>query len=371
MSSARSHFDWPLALLVVVLSLWGAATVFSATRGEPAHAGEATKQLGFIALGLVLMALMALGRYRVLLHLQGWIYAANIALLTLLLVLPAHFAPRINGARAWIKVGPLTLQPSEISKFAILVCLAAFWARRQNEATRLQTLLASLLYLLPVVALIMKQPDLGTTMATLSIWLGVAFFAGARWTHLAATLAVGVALFLAAWHGIPGVHGPVLKEHQKQRLAVFLNPDTNKQGSGYQLNQAQIAIGGGGFAGQGYGHGLQNTSHYVPENHTDFVFTVVAEEWGFVGGALLIALFWLLLWRTATIAGEGDSYFGTVLCGGYTALLAFHCLVNIGMTMRLMPVTGVPLPFFSYGGSSFLSFCLGAGACLSVSARRR
>lgn len=361
----RGGFDWVLALLVLVLSLWGAATVFSATRGEPGYAGEATKQLAFIGMGLIIIVGMAVSRYRALLHAQALIYFANLALLTLLLVLPHSVSPVINGARAWIRLGPVSLQPSELSKFAVLVCLSAFWARRQKEAGSFKTLLLSLLYLMPVVLLVMKQPDLGTTMATISIWLGVAFFAGARWPHLLAVIGIGIALFSGAWHG------GILKEHQKQRLAVFLNPETSKRGSGYQLNQAQIAIGGGQITGQGFGRGLQNKAHYVPENHTDFVFTVVAEELGFFGGLTLIGLFLLLLSRTLKIAGEGDSYFGSILCGGFSALLAFHCLINIGMTMRLMPVTGVPLPFFSYGGSSFLSFSLGVGACLSVSARRR
>ena len=365
LSLRRGGFEWVLALLVIVLALWGVATVFSATRGEPGYAGESNKQLAFIGVGLLIMGGMALSRYRALLHAQALLYFSNLALLTLLLVLPHWIAPVINGARAWIRVGPVSIQPSEFSKFAVLVCLSAFWARRQREAGSFKTLLLSLLYLAPVILLVMKQPDLGTTMATISIWLGVAFFAGARWTHLLAVIGIGIALFMGAWHS------GVLKEHQKQRLAVFLNPETSKRGSGYQLNQAQIAIGGGQITGQGFGRGLQNNAHYVPENHTDFVFTVVAEEWGFFGGALLIGLFLLLLSRTLKIAGEGDSYFGSILCGGFSALLAFHCLVNIGMTMRLMPVTGVPLPFFSYGGSSFLSFSLGLGACLSVSARRR
>ncbi len=361
----RGGFDWVLLLLVVGLSAWGVMTIYSATHGERGHTGDANKQIGFIVLGVLVMGALALSRYRSLVHAQAAIYFANLALLTLLLILPHKLAPTINGARAWIKLGPISLQPSELSKFAVLVCLSAFWARRQSAAREWKTLLLSLAYLVPVIALIMKQPDLGTTMATLSIWLGVAFFAGARASHLLLTVAVGIALFLGAWNG------GILKAHQKERLVVFLHPDANLRGGGYQLNQAQIAIGGGQITGQGYGKGLQNRAHYVPENHTDFVFTVVAEEWGFVGGALLLLLYLALLWRTSRIAGEGDSYFGTLLCGGFSALLAFHCLINIGMTMRLLPVTGVPLPFFSYGGSNFLSFSLGIGACLSVSARRR
>lgn len=363
--SQRGGFDWLLALLVVVLALWGVASVFSATRGESGASSDATKQIGFVAVGIVAMIGIALSRYRSLVHAQKWLYLGTIFMLVMVLVLPRSVAPVINGAKSWIRVGPISLQVSEFAKFALLVCLAAFWARRQKDAQSAKTLLLSLVYVLPPLLLVLKQPDFGTAMAILSIWLGVAFFAGARALHLLLTIFLGAALFIGAWNG------GILKQHQKERLAVFLSPDTNKRGSGYQLNQAQIAIGGGQVTGQGFTKGLQNRAHYVPENQTDFVFTVVAEELGFVGASLLIVLYLTLLWRTARLAGEGDSYFGTLLCGGFSALLAFHCLINIGMTMRLMPVTGVPLPFFSYGGSSFLSFSLGAGACLSVSARRR
>ncbi len=358
-------FDWVLALLVVVLALWGVASVFSATRGEAGASNDAAKQVGFIGVGLVAMGAIAWSRYRSLVHAQKWLYLGTLAMLVLVLVLPRSVAPVINGAKSWIRIGPISLQVSEFAKFALLVCLAAFWARRQKDARNGRVLLLSLLYVLPPLLLVLKQPDFGTAMAILSIWLGVAFFAGARASHLILTLCIGVGLFVGAWNG------GVLKPHQKERLAVFLNPDTNLRGGGYQLNQAQIAIGGGQVTGQGFTKGLQNRAHYVPENQTDFVFTVVAEELGFVGGAILLLLYMTLLWRTSKLAGEGDSYFGTLLCGGFSALLAFHCLINIGMTMRLMPVTGVPLPFFSYGGSSFLAFSLGAGACLSVSARRR
>lgn len=365
--SGKQHggFDWVLSLLIVVISLWGVASVYSATRGEAGAMGDSSKQAVFVVIGLAAMVGVAFARYRSLVHFQYPLYLGTLIMLGIVLVLPHSLAPVINGAKSWIRLGPISLQVSEFAKFGLLVCLSAFWARRQKDARNGRTLLLSLLYVAPPLLLVLKQPDFGTAIAILSIWLGVAFFAGARATHLLAAIFIGGALFMGAWNG------GVLKPHQKERLAVFLNPDTNLRGGGYQLNQAQIAIGGGQITGQGFTKGLQNRAHYVPENQTDFVFTVVAEELGFMGGSLLLVLYLTLLWRTARLAGEGDSYFGTLLCGGFSALLAFHCLINIGMTMRLMPVTGVPLPFFSYGGSSFLAFSLGAGTCLSVSARRR
>lgn len=176
---------------------------------------------------------------------------------------------------------------------------------------------------------------------------------------------MGILLFGAAWKV------GVLKPHQTARLFAFMNPNAAPEASGYQLRQSLIAIGGGQLTGQGYGQGMQNQARYVPENQTDFIFTVVAEEFGFVGGATLIAAYLLLLFRTGSLAMLTENYFGVLLCGGFTALIAFHCIINLGMTMRVMPITGVPLPFFSYGGSSFLAFSLGIGLLQSISVHRR
>jgi rod shape determining protein RodA len=221
------------------------------------------------------------------------------------------------------------------------------------------------LYLAPPLLLIMKQPDFGTTLATISIWFGIMFFAGAKWQHLLLVLVLGLAAFGGAYKV------GILKPHQVERLTAFMHPENSQQTGSYQLTQSLIAIGGGQITGQGYKKGAQNLAHYVPENDTDFIFTVVAEEWGFVGGAVLIACYALLLFRTTSLAFTTENYFGILLCGGVTALFLFHCVINIGMTMRVMPITGVPLPFFSKGGSSFLAFSLCAGVLQSVSAHRQ
>ena len=366
-TSSRNAFGFdPLAfLLIVFLAVWGIFSIASATRPDAgavaATFSDANKQIVFVVLGLLALIGVALVPFRWFLHLQNWIYGVNLVFLLAVLKL----APKINGARSWIEVGPIRIQPSEFAKFAILVCLAAYWTRRQEKSEDLRALLGSLLYVAPALGLVLLQPDFGTAMAIVTIWLGVTFFAGARWTHLLAICVIGSLLFAGVWRG------GVLQKHQKERLAVFLNPELDKQGAGYQLEQAQIAIGAGGATGAGYGKGLQNRAHYVPENQTDFIFTVVAEEQGFLGALVLIVCYVALLSRIAGLAGAADNYFGALLCGGFAALLAFHCLVNIGMNLRMMPVTGVPLPYFSYGGSSFLSFCLCAGVCQSVGLHRR
>lgn len=375
--------DWPLLLVSIFLAVWGVFTIASATKPAivapqrvspalsaalssrpkpaPSKIPDSTKQIVFVVLGVAAIIGLAFVDYRWLMHVQGWLYGLN--LLSLLVVL--IIGREINGAKSWIVVGPISLQMAEFSKIAVLGCLAAFLARKQEKIGELKTVLWSLLYITPPLLLILKQPDFGTMLATLSIWFGTLFFGGARLKHLGAVALVGLLLFAGAWRG------GVLKPHQTARLASFLDPDAAPEIGGYQLKQSLIAIGGGQVTGQGYGQGMQNQARYVPENQTDFIFTVVAEEFGFAGGAVLILSYLFLLFRTAGLANTSENYFGVLLCGGFTALLAFHCIINLGMTMRVMPITGVPLPFFSYGGSSFLAFSLGIGLLQSVSVRCR
>ncbi len=406
------QLDWLMLAIVLCLSVWGCLTIASAARPNPdlyaasspapganaANAngengdaatpnsssstrkasggsggtnsvrGEATKQAVSVALGLALMALVMTLDYLLLMYLQTWIYVFNLLFLGSLLVLPRSLAPVINGAKSWIHLGPLTLQPSEFCKVAVIITLAAFLTRRQERIGQWKTIGQSLLYILPPLIFIWKQPDLGTMLSVLLIWYGMLFFGGARWQHLVTIAVVGLSLFVGAWQ-FGG-----MKEYQKERLSVFLQSDSSARvgrGDGWQIKQSQIAIGGGGITGQGYGKGIQSHSGYMPENTTDFVFTVVAEELGFAGAATLIVLFLLLLLRTASLALTTDNYFGVLIAGGFTTLIAFHCVVNLGMTMRVMPITGVPLPFFSYGGSAYISFAICIGLLQSIALRAR
>ncbi len=391
-------FDWPLMLIVLALSLWGALTVVSATLAKddvmsarpPASVGtsltpdsaaeaavsrvpaiatpsprsDAVKQGMWIALGMTLLIGLALFDFQWLIYLQGWLYVLNLGLLTMVLA----FGHVINGAKSWFKLGPFALQPAEFSKFFVLVTLAGFLCRRQERIREPAVLLTSLLYIAPVLLLIMKQPDFGTMMAIGAIWFGMLFFGGARLRHLGLVVFCVVALFGIAWKV------GILKPHQVDRLTVFLNPSPSSaeaKRAAYQVTQSQIAIGAGQVTGQGWGQGMQKRGGWVPENNTDFIFTVVAEELGFAGAALLIMFYLALLTRTAFIATATENYFGTLIAGGFTALLAYHAIINLGMTMRVMPITGVPLPFFSYGGSSYIAFAAGVGLLQSIAIRQR
>ena len=394
--------DWVLLFLIVALSLWGCATIYSASRpadetfvassrraGASANgsadavagsgraitdlnssrterSNDAIKQGIFILLGVATMCALAFADYQFLMHLQAPLYFGN--LLLLFAVLIPGIGRSVNGARSWIKFGPFLLQPAEFCKVAVIICLAAWICRRQDKMHRFSTVLWSLAYIAPPLLLILKQPDFGTTLAISSIWFGMMFFGGARLRHLGAVVAVAVVLFGAMWR-----FDKVLKPHQKARLAVFLerNPSKMARNEGYQIEQSQVAIGAGQLAGQGFTKGMQNRAKYVPENATDFIFTVVAEELGFVGASVLLLFYLGLLLRAASAAISTDNYFGVLIAGGFTALVAFHCIVNLGMTMRVMPITGVPLPFFSYGGSSYLAFSMCAGLVQSIARSRR
>jgi rod shape determining protein RodA len=387
--------DWILLFLVFTLSIWGCFTIYSASRpsedtfvagpqvpgGVSAATGrsmtelrnsrterssDATKQGIYILLGAAAIACFAFADYQYLMHLQLPVYLGNLFLLGAVLV--PGIGRLVNGARSWIPIGPFSLQPAEFCKVAVVICLAAYLCRRQDKIKELPTLLWSLVYVGLPLLLIMKQPDFGTTLSIIAIWFGMLFFGGARLRHLGFLALVGLLLFGGAWR-----YG-VLKPHQKERLAVFLNSNPTRsqmREGGWQIQQSQIAIGAGQINGQGYGQGMQNRAKYVPENTTDFIFTVVAEELGFIGGAVLLVLYLGLLLRAASTAITTDNYFGVLIAGGFTALVAFHCITNLGMTMRVMPITGVPLPFFSYGGSSFIAFSMCVGILQSIVMRKR
>lgn len=422
--AAWRAFDWPLLLIVLAISIWGCFTVTSATvmrdevmSGRPMSAstgtsvtpdsevinstrasrstnasddgssalkflrGDAGKQAMWIGLGLLVLFFLASLDFQWLMYMQAWLYAINMGLLILVLAIGRE----VNGAKSWIRLGPFALQPAEFSKFLILVTLAAWLCRRQDRIKELSTVVTSLVYLAPILLLVLKQPDFGTMLAILAIWFGMLFFSGARLRHLGLVIGCGLLLFTISWKAsdwaaryrwfppkIAKVIG--LKPHQKERLAVFLDPNPSTRSArsaAYQITQSQIAIGAGQITGQGWGQGMQKRGGWVPENNTDFIFTVIAEELGFAGGALLIFLYLALLFRTSWIATETDNYFGALIAGGFTALIAFHCIINLGMTMRVMPITGVPLPFFSYGGSSYLAFTACVGLLQSVIVRQR
>jgi rod shape determining protein RodA len=286
------------------------------------------------------------------------VYGANLALLAL-----TDLTGRTAlGAQRWLAVGPLSLQPSELSKLALIVTLAWSLSRRSSPPSRWAELVPYLLHTAPLVLLVFLQPDLGTALSFLAILLGMLWAAGVPRGQLAGLVAAGLVASPLAW--------PLLKPYQRTRLLAFLDPGADPLGAGYNLIQSKIAIGSGGVWGKGLFAGTQNTLQFLPMQHTDFVFAVIGEELGFVGAVGVLLLFCLWLWRVLQVASSARDSFGSYLCVGVASMVAFHVLVNVGMTVGLAPATGIPLPFVSYGGTALVAQLAGVGLVLSVAARR-
>lgn len=357
--------DFLLLGCVLVLAAWGAVTVYSATAASRAlqgldPAGKLKLQLLWIVLGLACMAATALADYSKLTRFSWPIYAA--ALLLLVAVLVVGEEPR--GARRWLSLGPLNIQPSELAKIAIIIALATVLAQREEQRTSPGTLGLTLGLVLVPVGLVFMQPDLGTPVITFVIWLVVMFVGGARVRHLVAVTLAGMMLFGVMWGT------GVIKEHQKERILAFRHPERDPMDSGYHMIQARQAVGAGGLLGKGLFDGPSTQNRFIPDQETDFIFTAVGEELGFVGSVVLLAIYFVLLGRALQIAVEARDTLGRLLAVGFATTFFMHVFVNLGMTVGVLPVKGLALPFFSYGGSSMLTNMIAAGLLESVYMRR-
>ena len=287
------------------------------------------------------------------------LYIFNLVMLLAVMIV-GHSA---LGAQRWIQIGPINLQPSEFSKIIMIVCLAAMLEERVGKLNSLEDLAPVALYVGVPFVLVLKQPDLGTSLVFMAIFLGMVFACGIRLKLLAGLFAAGIAALPVLWH--------FLKDYQKMRIMVFMDPNVDPLGSGYHIIQSKIAIGSGMLFGKGLFEGTQSQLNFLPENHTDFIFAVVGEELGFVGAAVLLLLYLVVLWRGVQIARDASDIFGRLLAVGITSMLAFHVLVNVGMTMGIMPVTGIPLPLMSYGVSSLTTNVLAIALLLNIQLRKQ
>ncbi len=335
------------------------AASFSLTGDDPLYFVK--RQALWLAAGIAAAAACAYVDYQ---QLARWHRTIYISVIGALLVVMAvgHAA---GGAARWIGASGLRLQPSEFAKVGLIVTLAALLARRQQIVSRPSTAAAALLHICLPAALIALQPDLGTALIVVLLWFVMFFLAGGRKLHLGVA-AIGLAvLFVGAWKL------DLLRPYQKARLSAFLNPGVDPLGSGYHVIQSTIAVGSGRLLGKGYLAGTQSQLHFIPAQHTDFIFTVVGEELGFVGAVCLLALYLVVLWRALAAMDRADDAFGMLVAGGIVAAIALQVLINIGMTVHMMPITGLPLPFFSYGGSSLVASMMAVGLLLNVGMRRQ
>jgi len=370
--SPLRYADYSLGLVAVVLSAIGVALNYSSTWRILEFNGQdpatfAKRQVLFVVIGIVVMLAAAFLDYRL------YRDFANSAYLVVMLALVGvlFFGVERNGARAWYELPGQTfqIQPAEFAKVAVIVALAAFVAN-QGGHLRLVTLSNAYLMLAVPLGLIYLQPDLGTMLVFVAIGMGVLLVAGAQLKHIVVTSLIGVVVVVAMFNS-DNLGGPaLLRQTQEQRLTAFLDPSFDLQGASYNINQSQIAIGAGGLRGQGWLQGTQTNLNLVPEQETDFIFTALGEEFGFVGVSLLLLLYAYMLARIWFIARASNDLFAAFACVGALSMLTFQIFQNIGMTMGIMPITGIPLPFLSHGGSStVVAFGL-IGLVINVSARR-
>ena len=319
------------------------------------------RQAAYGVVGIVFMILLARIDYSRFRELRVGLYTAMISGIILVLMLGSA----TRGSRRWIELPFFTFQPSEIGKVLLIAALAGFVIDRARRIPERQRTARLLLLGLAPAALVFLQPDIGTGVVFVVITLAVLFIAGVRWTHFAALGAVAAAAVTIVLVIAPAVGAPLLKDYQQERVTSFLNPSEDPRDSSYQINQALTAVGSGGKTGRG-DDATQTQSGFLPEYHTDFIFAVVGERFGFVGAALLLSLYALLIWRGLRILTLSKNLYGSMIAGGIVAMLMFQLFVNVGMTLGVMPITGIPLPLMSYGGSSVLTTFLAIGLLQSI-----
>jgi rod shape determining protein RodA len=353
------NFDWVLLVLVMLICSIGIVNLFSAGYNQTGVTPLYVKQLYWLAVGLGVLAVTLVYDYRHLEKLSFPLYIISI----LLLVGVMLGGKMVSGSRRWLALGPLSFQPAELAKIALILVLATYFSQRPRlEPLRLKNLIIPAILVMIPVGLIIKQPDLGSGILVALVAASMILFVGVRWRILVGSALTMVMLSPVIWH--------FLKGYQRQRVLTFLNPGRDPLGAGYHILQSMIAVGSGQFWGKGFLQGTQSQLYFLPEQHTDFVFSVFAEEWGFVGSVVLLLLFMGLIFWGLWVARDCKDRFGHLLAVGVTALIFWQVFINLCMVTGFLPVVGIPLPLFSYGGSSLITTLLGVGFLLNIRMRR-
>lgn len=356
------EWDWTVVICTVLLISVGVVIIGSAThvnRDGLNITDLVSKQLMFFVINAVVIVLMQWFDYR---RLRSWgrpLYFITILLLVAVMLVGTSAL----GAQRWIQLGPITIQPSEFTKLLMIISMAQMMESRVNKLNTFRSLVPIVLYVGIPTLLVFKQPDLGTSLVYLAIMCGMLFVGGIRMCLVQIIVGVAVVLAPLGWFA--------LQEYQKQRILVFLNPNIDPFGAGYHIIQSKIAIGSGMILGKGLFEGTQSQLNFLPENHTDFIFSVIGEELGFVGCVIVLLLLFLLIYRSVMIARSANDTFGMLLATGIGSMLVFQVLVNVGMTTGIMPVTGIPLPFISYGVSALTTNMISVGLLLNIAMHRK
>jgi rod shape determining protein RodA len=361
--AAWRAFDLQLvvyAALLVAIGLVMAYTNSVENGSTPLEAGTTfTRGLMWAGIAAIVFVLTTMFDYRWLKTLSWPAYALQLGLLVLTLAI----GDGVGNSARWITLGPLTFQFSELAKILMIIVLANYLAGRSQRLDSIRTILGACVLVAPPLALVMLQPDLGTSLVFAAILIGMLWMSGASMKWLATMAAAVIAMVPIAWTYL-------LRDYQKERLTSFLNPKPDITDSGYQLYQSQIAVGSGGWFGRGLTNGTQAQGDFLPVQSTDFVFSVLAEELGFIGAIVLFLLFILLLWRVLVAGWRSRDPFGTLFSAGIASMVLFQLFVNVGMVMGIMPITGIPLPFVTHGGASLVSIAVGLGILQSINIRQ-
>ena len=354
------NFDWVLLVMVLLIGAIGILNIYSAshnlyTRGEPLY----IKQLYWLLVGLVLMVITFSVDYHTIVRYAYLIYLVGVALLFLV----ALYGNMTHGSQRWLVLWGFSFQPSELMKLIVIIVLARYCNDNAQDGFRVRDLLILFVLVGLPFYMIVRQPDLGTAMFLVLLFATITLFVGVGRKFILWSIAGGMALAPVGWLF-------VLKDYQKERILTFLDPDRDPLGTGYHIIQSIIAVGSGSLWGKGFLKGTQTQLKFLPEQQTDFAFSVFAEEWGFIGVVVLIVAFLALILWGLQIARNSRDLPGTVLAFGVTMFVFWGIFINIGMVLGLFPVVGIPLPFISYGGSSLVVLLMGAGLLMNVSMRR-
>lgn len=352
------RFDFVLLGTTMLLMIFGIAMVYSATLDVPGYEDYALRQAIYGLVGLVLLIAVAAFDYRLLTSLQWPIYGVVLVLLAAV----AALGQVRGGSSGWFNAGLVLVQPAELSKVLFAVAFAQFLSSHHDSLRRPQVVLGAFVLLGLPVALIYLQPDLGTAIVLVVIGVAMMFVADLPWGYIVAALAGAALAAPIVWAN--------LEEYMRQRILIFLDPASDPDAS-FNIAQALISIGNGGWLGKGFTQGSQSQLHFLRVRYADFIFSVIAEELGFIGAIVLIGLLLVVLWRLWSIADQARDYFGRLIVAGVTTMILFQAAISIGMNLGLVPVTGITLPFISYGGSSLITVMLGIGLAQSVAMRNR
>jgi rod shape determining protein RodA len=369
------HFDFWLLGAVALLTIFGVTMIRSAIAGnlELIEGNTVQKQILFAVAGFVILMLVAMVDYRLLAALSRPLYFGMAFLLAALNLIGG---PLFGSAR-WFRLGPILIQPSELAKVVIIIFLADFFTQNQEQMGKIQTVIRSLIWTLGLTVWVILQPDLSTSIVIFVIWAALLWAAGLKIKHLVIAGASGLVIVAVAVPLLIINYDPdndlgLIKPYQIERLLNFIAPEEDERyGSNYNVQQALISIGSGGWFGQGYESGSQVQLRFLKVRHSDFIFSALSQEFGFAGAFIVIVLLFFVIWRCLRAARLSSDTFGALICYGVATLFTFQSFVNIGMNLRLLPVTGLVLPFVSYGGSALLTMLLGVGLVESVILRHK